>query len=135
MSQANIEIAKNCYAAFQRGDIPYILAAVADDIEWINPGVLVPTGGVHRGKAGVARFFELVGDTWDFTGFEPREYVASGDTLVVLGSYAAHARATGKPVSSEWAMVWKFRDGKVAYFREHTDTEALAAAVTKAAAA
>ena len=129
MSQPNIEIAKNCYAAFRRGEIPAILSALTDDVEWITPGKVNPTSGNRKGPAQVANFFEVVGNTWDFTAFEPREFVASGDTVVALGSYAAFARSTKKPTASEWVMVWKFRDGKVSYFREFTDTEALAAAL------
>ena len=129
MSQANIDIAKSSYAAFGRGDIPAILAVLDPNVEWTTPGKGVPTEGTRRGPAEVARFFETVGSTWTFTAFEPREYVASGDTVVAIGSYAATARATGKPMTSDWVMVWKFRNGKLAYFREYTDTQALAAAV------
>jgi ketosteroid isomerase-like protein len=135
MSQANIDIAKSCYAAFGRGDIATILAAMADDIEWTTPGDGIPTSGTRKGPAEVARFFEIVADTWNFTAFEPREYVASGDTVVAIGSYAAVALPTGRTAGSEWTMVWKFRDGKVAYFREYTDTEAMASAVKPAAQA
>jgi ketosteroid isomerase-like protein len=132
MSQANIEIAKNGYASFQRGDIAAILATLADDVEWITPGEGFPIAGTRHGVAEVAQFFEIVASTWDFTAFEPREYVDAGDTVVAIGSYAAVARETGKPISSEWVMVWKIRDGKVAHFREYTDTQALAGALTKA---
>ena len=130
MSQANIEIAKNCYDAFGRADIPALLAALAEDVEWITPGDGIPTEGTRRGPAEVGEFFEVVGSTWSFTSFEPREFIASGDTLVVVGRYAGTAKATGKPVASDWVMVWKIRDGKVAYFREFTDTLALASALT-----
>lgn len=129
MSQANIDIAKNCYAAFGRGEIAPILAMLTEDVEWITPGQGNPTHGHRKGPAEVAGFFEVVGKTWDFTAFEPREYVASGDTVVALGSYAAFARSTRKPAASDWVMVWKMRDGKVSYFREFNDTEALAAAL------
>jgi ketosteroid isomerase-like protein len=135
MSQTNIEFVKTCYAAFQRGDIATILSLVADDVDWTNPGEGVPTCGTRRSVAEVGRFFEIVDSTWNFTAFEPREYVASGDTVVAIGSYAAIAKQTGKSVASEWVMVWKIRDGKVTYFREYTDTEALAGAAKKAAAA
>ena len=130
MSQANIEIAKNCYDAFGRGDIPALLAALAKDVEWITPGDGIPTEGARRGPAEVGEFFEVVGSTWSFNSFEPREFIASGDTLVVVGRYAGLAKATGKPVASDWVMVWKIRDGKVTYFREFTDTLALANALT-----
>jgi ketosteroid isomerase-like protein len=129
LSQANIEIAKNCYEAFGRGDIPALLAALAEDVEWITPGEGIPTEGTRRSRAEVGAFFEAVGNTWSFTSFEPREYIASGDTLVVMGRYGGFAKATGKPVASDWVMVWKIRDGKVAYFREFTDTLALANAL------
>jgi ketosteroid isomerase-like protein len=135
MSQANIDIAKNCYAAFGRGDIDAILAALAPDVEWTTPGEGIPTEGTRRGPAEVARFFEIVGSTWNFTAFEPREYIASGDTVVAIGRYAAVVRTTGQAVASEWVMIWKFLDGKVAYFREYTDTQALAAAVKQQAQA
>ena len=135
MSQANIEIAKNCYAAFGRGDIASILAVLSENIEWTTPGEGIPSAGTRRSVAEVARFFEIVAATWDFTALEPREYIASGDTVVTIGSYTAIARATGKQVSSEWVMVWKMRDGKVTYFREFTDTQALAASVSARAAA
>lgn len=131
----NTEIAKSCYAAFLRGDMGAIMAALTDDIVWITPGTDVPTTGARRGKAEVARFFEQVSATWNFTAFDPQEYVESGDTVVAIGTYAGTARATGASFEANWTMVWKFRDGKVAYFREYTDTEAMAGAATKRSAA
>src|SRR4051812_26347592 len=109
MSQSNIDIVKNCYAAFEREDIAAILALLADNVEWTTPGEGIPTEGTRRGPAEVARFFELVGSTWNFTTFEPREYVASGDAVVATGRYAGTARTTGRPVDAERAMVWKIR--------------------------
>ena len=129
MSQTNIELAKSQYAAFQRGDIASILASLTDDIEWITSGDGLPTTGARRGPAQVAQFFESVANTWNFTVFEPREFMASGDSLAVAGHYAAIAKPTGKKFAAEWLMVWKIRDGKVSYFREYTDTAALVAAL------
>ena len=133
-TEANIEIAKKAYADFGRGDIASILAVLADDALWITPGEGIPTEGTRHGKAEVTAFFQAVADTWNFTAFEPREFVASGDTVVAIGSYAATARATGKSISSEWTMVWKFRSSKVTHFREYTDTLALKNAVSGVAA-
>jgi len=55
--------------------------------------------------------------------------------VAVMGSYTAIARVTGNSVSSEWTMVWKIRDGKLAWFREFTDTQALAEALLARASA
>ena len=134
-TEANIQIAKKAYADFGRGDIAAILAVLDDNVEWTTPGEGVPTAGTRRGKAEVARFFETVAATWNFQAFEPRDYIASGDQVVVCGSYTATARSTGRQITSEWVMVWKLSDGKVTNFREHTDTAALAGAVSGRAAA
>jgi ketosteroid isomerase-like protein len=134
-TQPNIAFVQKAYADFLAGDIGSILAALTDDIEWTTPGKGVPTEGARHGKAEVAKFFQAVAETWNFTAFQPREYIASDDTVAVIGSYTAIALATGNSMSSEWVMVWKIRDGKLARFREYTDTQALAEAVSVRAAA
>ena len=134
MSEANIQLAKQGYADFGRGDIPAVLAILDENTEWVIPGDL-PDSGTWRGKAAVAKFFQLVGETWDFQAFEPRHYVASDNRVVALGSYTATSRATGKQVSAEWAMVWEFRNGKVARLQEFTDTLALHNAISGRASA
>ncbi len=136
MSQEqNIQTAKTCYADFSRGDIAAILGRLDENIEWVTPDFGVPHGGTKHGPSGVAEFFQSVHETWDFQAFEPRDYIASGDDLVVIGSYTATARATGRKSTADWAMAWKFRDGKVVRFQEFTDTAALRDAIMVGAAA
>jgi uncharacterized protein len=90
--------------------------------------------GTYRDKADVAKFFQLAAETWDFQAFEPRDYIASGDQVAVCGSYTATARSTGRQVTSDWVMVWKFRDGRVTNFQEYNDTLATYDAATARAA-
>jgi hypothetical protein len=120
-AEENIQIAQNCYAAFGRGDIAGILDAVDENTVWVTPDIGLPPGGVYHGKAGVAQFFQQVGETWEFQGFEPKQFIASGDQVVVLGSYAFTSRSTGRSGSSEWAMAWTIRDGRVVHFQEYAD--------------
>ena len=98
----NIQIAQKTYADFGRGDIAAVLNAVDENVEWVTPDIGQASGGTYRGRAEVAKFFQQVGETWEFRAFEPREYIASGDQVAVLGSYfftpappAARRRATG----------------------------------------
>jgi len=129
MSEAqNIQAVKDAYAAFSRGDINAILAMVDDNIEW--EGVkgtegVAPHAGLRRGKAAVGEFFQLVGSTLDFQAFEPREFIAQGDTVVAIGFYKATVKATKKQTASDWAMVFNFRNGKIVRFREFTDSAAI----------
>ena len=66
--------------------------------------------------------------TADFKRFEPRDFFADGDKVVVLGFYESVIKTTGRTFAAEWVMVFTLRDGKVARFREFTDTVALSAA-------
>jgi Ketosteroid isomerase-related protein len=132
MSQEeNIQVVQKAYADFSRGDIPTLLAGMDDKIEWTTPGgAAVPTAGARHGKSEVAEFFRLVNDTWTFDSFEPKEYIASGDRVVVCGHYVARSRKTGAAASCDWVMVWKLRDGKATEFQEYTDTGAMMEALS-----
>ncbi len=125
--QKNIDIVKQAYDAFQRGDIPAVLDRLSPDIDWeagVGLGDKVPIGGRRRGLDQVARFFTTLNENQTFEQFEPREYIAQGDRVVVLGYYKATVKHTRRPMSSEWAMVFTVRNGKVTQFREFTDTSA-----------
>ncbi len=136
-AEQNIQIAKKGYADFGRGDIAAILDSLDENVVWVVPVVPNAPGvpsGKYEGKAGVAQFFQHVAETWDFTAFEPKEYIASGDQVAVTGSYRAVAKATGRRVDADWCMVWKIQGGKVLRFQEYPDSAALAAAVAPMAA-
>jgi uncharacterized protein len=125
----NVQTLKDAYAAFTRGDIVTLMKTFAHDIEWHVPGPKeAPYAGKHRGTDQVGRFFAQVADTIEFTTFEPREYVAQGDRVVVLGHYAGRVKATGRSFAADWAMVWTLREGKAVTFQEYTDTQTLGAA-------
>lgn len=134
--EQNIQAAKTGYAAFGRGDIPGILAQLDEQIEWVTPEMAgMPGSGTKHGHAGVLEFFQAVVECWDFQAFEPRQFIASGDLVAVVGYYRAVARQTGLVAESDWVMVWRFRDGKCVHFQEYTDTAALSGALTGRAAA
>jgi ketosteroid isomerase-like protein len=57
--EKNLAIVQSLFAAFVRGDVPTLLAALTDDVEWILPGPpeIVPFAGAHRGPQAVLRYF------------------------------------------------------------------------------
>ena len=75
---------------------------------------MIPWAGTRHGRKGVAEFFSLLGETLEFEQFEPREYVAQGDTVVVLGHERSLVKPTGRAFEQEWAHVYTLRDGKIA---------------------
>ena len=126
----NVDVIRRFYGAFGRRDIPAALDLLADDVEWIfrAPSV-IPFAGTRRGREGVAEFFSLVGETLEFQQFEPREFVAQGDTVVVLGFERNLIKPTGRTFEQEWAHVYTLRDGKIAKHRGFEDTAAYVAAL------
>jgi ketosteroid isomerase-like protein len=124
----NVQVVKDAYAAFMRGDVAGVLALVTDDVDW--HGVkgaegAAPHGGARKGRAAVADFFAKLGASTEFSRFEPREYIAQGDQVVVIGDYSATVKDTGRSITSDWAMVFTVRDGRIARFREWTDSAQL----------
>lgn len=131
MEAANTQVVQDAYAAFKRGDIQTLLGLMTDDIHWravIGTGKHVPFSGERRGKASVAEFFTIVSETEDFEEFDPREFIAQGDTVVAVGHYRAVTKSTKKRFDSDFVMVFTLRNGKVATFREFTDSAAVNAA-------
>ena len=67
--------------------------------------------------------------------FQPREFVADGDRVVVFGWERAKVKATNRTIELDWIMAFTVRNGKVSKFREYTDTKAVADAYGLAARA
>ena len=127
--RTNVEVVQETYEAVGRGDISALLDLLTDDVEWTFQGPsVIPFAGTRRGREGVAEFFSLVGGNLEFERFEPREFVAQGDTVVVLGFERSLVKPTGRTFEQEWAHVYKLREGKVAEFLALEDTAAHAVA-------
>jgi uncharacterized protein len=124
-ARTNVDVVREAYEAVGRGDIPVLLDLLTDDVEWTLQGPsVIPFAGTRRGREGVVEFFSLLGETVEFQQFEPREFVAQGDTVVVLGFESNLIKPTGRTFEQEWAHVYTLRDGKVAKHRALEDTAA-----------
>jgi uncharacterized protein len=135
MSDQNVEFVNSIYAAFGRGDVPAVLGAFADDIEWFEAEGM-PYGGLHRGPEAVAQ--NVFGPiTEDVEGFAvtPEELIGSGATVVAVVRYMGTGKATGKTLDVPAVHVWGIRDGKLARFRQFIDTVKYAEVVPAAAVA
>jgi uncharacterized protein len=128
-TQTNVELVQQVYAAIGHGDIPRVLDAMAEGVEIRVPGPPeIPFAGTFQGHAGVATFFEALVASVEIHEFEPRQFVADDDTVVVLGRERLTAKATGHTWETDWAMAWTVRNGKVSLLREYHQTDAIAGA-------
>ena len=126
---------QGAYADFGRGDIASLLNRLTDDVVWTTPGegTAIPSAGRLQGKAQVARFFEGVASSLEFHELDPNEFIAQGDVVVALGTWDATVRGTDTRVKDGFAMVFRLRDGKIAEFREYSDTRQYAEALASLA--
>ena len=114
-------------AAIGRGDREAMLVLVAEDIEWIIPGEDWPLAGTRHGHAGLADLLETASKSIE-TSTEPREFVAQGDRVLVVGFARGKIKATNKTFEDDWIFAITVRDGKLTNIREYVDTQALARA-------
>jgi ketosteroid isomerase-like protein len=100
VSDQTVQVVKDVYAAFGRGDVPAVLGAMTADIEWFEAEGM-PYGGRYQGPQAVAE--NVLGPiTTDIEGFTvtPQEYVASGDSVVSIGRYTGTGRRPGNSSTS-----------------------------------
>ena len=122
MSEQNVELIKGLYASFGQGDVPAVLGAFADDIEWFEAEGM-PYGGLHRGgDAIVQNVFAPLGEDLDDFAVTPEETIAAGDKVAAIVRYTGTGKATGKQLDLPVVHVWDIRDGKVERFRQFIDT-------------
>ena len=130
MSDPKIAAVQRIYDAVGRGDVHAIVDEVADDVDWAPEAASssVPWYGIHRGKDGVARFFQEIGSNIAITEFTPLSFTANDTDVIATIRWAFTVNKTGKSAAMNMQHWWRFADGKVVYFRGSEDTEQSAAA-------
>ena len=136
MSEQNVEFVNGVYGAFARGDVPAVLGAFAEDIEWFEAEGM-PYGGLHRGPDAVAQnVFGPITEDIDGFALAIEEFLDSGESVAAVVRYTGTGKATGKALDVPAVHVWDVRDGKLARFRQFIDTvkyaEVVPASVTTA---
>lgn len=125
VEQKNVQIVQRIYKAFMGGDIPAVLNLFTDDAEHRDFfSAKIPWAGVRRGRRGVEQFLKTLVEALEVEVFQPDEFIAGGDSVVVLGHERMRVRATGRMVEANWAHIWTLRDGMASRFLEYSDTAA-----------
>jgi len=123
-----IERVQAIYAAFGRGDVPFILGCLAPDIEWEygSSGHGVPWLQPRRGRAAIAGFFETVAQELSFQHFEPVGFLEGQNIVAALCRVEAVVTRTGRTVVElDEVHLWHFDvEGYVTKFRHAADTYA-----------
>ena len=131
MSEENVNLVRGMYAGFGKGDIPAVLSTLHPQVEWWEAENFIyaeknPYVGPNEVLSGV---FMRLGEEWDGFAVSPKAFHDAGDTVIAEGYYSGTYKKTGKPVRSQFAHLFTFRDGQVVKFQQYTDTAQFAEAV------
>jgi len=122
---ANLDVVKQAYAAFGRGDVPAVLGAMAPEMAWHeaegNP--YMPSGEAWIGPDAILeKLFMRLGTEWDGFTVHTGTFHDTGDVVVMEGRYTGTYLATGRALDAQVCHVWTLRDGKLVKFQQYVDT-------------
>jgi ketosteroid isomerase-like protein len=97
---------------------------LTDDVDWATEAssAAAPWYGAHQGKERVADFFQEYGTAVETQEFIPQSFAANETDVFTIVRLTAAVRAAGKQVSMDLHHYFRFRDGKVSYYRGTEDT-------------
>src|SRR3954451_3182916 len=108
-TEKNVQTVQDFFAALGRGDREGLLALAAEDIAWIIPGEDWPLAGTRHGHAGLADLLETASKTME-TSTQPREFIAQGDRVLVIGFAKGKVKATNRPFEDDWVFAITVRN-------------------------
>ena len=119
----NIRIIQKMYKDFGAGNMESVLSIFDNDVVWVRPGEpYIPFAGTFTGIEGLAKMFGIISKTIKIKGFHPKEILAKGDTVVVIGADEADVIATGKSYLSEWVYVYTIKNKKITHVQVYLDS-------------
>ena len=133
MPSASTQVVEQFYSAVAAGDVPAALAILGEHVEWHEaPGMPYRAERPYRGATEVAeRVLGPINTDVDALALEVRELLDLGRDIAVVGRYAGTASASGRPIDQPFLHIWtRGPDGGVERFRQYTDTERFAAALS-----
>ena len=126
----NVKTVQAIYQAFGTGDLATILDGLSDDVDWASDtSSNAPWYGVRHGKQEVAAFFEAFGSTMEVQEFTPHTFGSNDTDVFALVKCRASSRETGRSIDMTLHHYFRFRDGKIAYYRGTEDSAQTEAAL------
>jgi len=121
-----IELTRELYDAFNRGDLETLISSLDPEVETHDPD---RTGAVHRGRDGYRAFMGEWLESWEEYSVELTELTANGDKVLAEATQTGIGKGSGIEFSASFTQVLTFRGEKVVRFEIFLDrTEAERAA-------
>lgn len=124
----NLQLAKDMYAHFARGDVTAVLAGYDRALEWYeaegNPYQMDGTAW-HGPQAVFDRLFAPMGRDWEGFSISIHSLHEAGDHVVMEGRYTGTFKPTGAKFDAQVCHVLQFGNGKLVRFQQYCDTAQL----------
>jgi len=129
MSQENVELVRQAYEAFNRGDLEGMGAFIAPEFEYVPTGEVPGASAAFTGPDAWREFVAWLLEEFDDARVDAHELTDAGDRVLVRGSLRGRGKHSGLETSWDLWHVWTVRDGKAVHGQAFTiRAEALEAA-------
>jgi ketosteroid isomerase-like protein len=118
VADADVALIEAAYAAFARGDIDQVVAALHPQVVWIEPDEF-PGGGRRVGRAAVADYLRASRAAWAELNSAATVY-RQGGTVVAL-HHVSGRLADGRPHEATVADVFTVRGGQIVRMHAYAD--------------
>lgn len=114
MSQENVEVVRDQFAATNERDFPRAMSHYAEDVELVVDRDAFLEGGRFNGRDAVGQWFA----NW-FATFEPgyrfdiEQARDLGDVVLLFATHHGRGRASGAEVHGQTGYLYRLRDGKI----------------------
>jgi uncharacterized protein len=126
---AGVELLREVYDHWGRGDWAYLPSVYADDFEWGYSADFPGIAGVYRDTETPNPRLRAWLDGWEHWTCQVEEYLEAGETVVALTRYRGRGKGSGVEVDVEGAHVWQMRDGQAVRLEIFADRPAALASV------
>lgn len=118
-----LDVVRAAYHAFHTRDVEALLTTLDPEVEWVHPEGMARygLGGTKTGHAGVRAFLARVPDVLGGMRLHPREFLCSGDRVVVFGVRDVTS-LSGHTETLDFVHSWTLRGGRAVRMEDIFDT-------------
>ena len=129
MSQENVKFVKDMCEAFVAGDLERALSGLDAQVVWHGTIGGLDDGRVARGRQQVIEAFAESRQEWESHRLEAERFVDAGDSVVVFWHEEGRGLRSGVEVTTDTAVIYTIREGRIVEVRGFMDRSAALEAV------
>ncbi|HJW31070.1 MAG TPA: nuclear transport factor 2 family protein [Saprospiraceae bacterium] len=124
ITNPNTGLIMSLYEKFGKHDMDGIMASTSDQAVWeVDDDRLYVEPRTFKGKAEIGQFFKDLDSKQTYTKFQPVQFIADGDDVVVMLDVEFTTKPTGLKYVSHYIHHFKVMNGKVTWFKGVADIQ------------